>query len=200
MVSVMTQSASLLEAKAALRERMRAAVRAVSPEQWVQASSAVCAHVLTLPAYRDARVVMLYHPTSRELNLRGVAEACARTGRLVCLPRANWANGELQAARIASWGEGLTEPKRGIREPLPEAAVVPPREIDLVLVPGVSFDAVGGRVGRGAGFYDRFLRTVRAFKAGVALDEQVVEHVPMGEGDVRLDAVVTPTRVLVREA
>lgn len=194
---VMTME-SLIVAKAALRERMREVVRAVTPEDWAVASSAVCGHVLLLPAYRDARVVMLYHPTARELNLRSVAEACFRTGRTVCLPRANWATGELQAARIPSWGEGLTEPKRGIREPLPEAALVQTREIDLVLVPGVSFDVSGGRVGRGAGFYDRFLRTTRAFKAGVALDEQVVGHVPMSDQDVRLDAVVTPAGVVGR--
>lgn len=189
---------SLVQAKAALRERMRSVIRAVTPERWSQASSEVCAHILEMPEYRDARVVMMYHPTSREINLRSVAEACERTGRTVCMPRAIWVTRELQPARMVKWGEGLTEPKNGIREPLPEAAVVPVQQIDLVLVPGVSFDPLGGRLGRGAGFYDRFLSTARARKVGVCLDEQVVEEVPMGAGDVRLDVLVTPTRVYRR--
>ncbi|MDX2131746.1 MAG: 5-formyltetrahydrofolate cyclo-ligase [Planctomycetota bacterium] len=193
----------LREAKVALRERVRATVREVTPERWAEASSAVCARILELTEYRLARVVMLYHPTQRELSLRGVAEACLRTGRTVCLPRANWITGQLQPARLCAWGEGLSEPVRGIREPLPAAAAVAPSRIDLVVVPGVAFDACGGRLGRGSGFYDRFLAgaggCMRGYKVGVCLDEQVVESVPMGAADTRLDAVVTPTRVLVRQ-
>ncbi|CAG0996043.1 5-formyltetrahydrofolate cyclo-ligase [Phycisphaerales bacterium] len=185
---------SLRQAKAALRERMRGVIRAITPERWAAASSEVCAHILEMPEYRDARVVMMYHPTSREINLRGVAEACERTGRTVCMPRVIWATMELQPARMVKWGEGLTEPRNGIREPLPEAALLPASQIDLVVVPGVSFDPRGGRLGRGAGFYDRFLSTTRARKIGVCLDEQIVDDVPMGEGDVRLDVVVTPMR------
>ncbi len=189
----------LREAKASLRERMRVCIRAVTPERWAEASSAVCARILDLTEYRLARVVMLYHPTHRELSLRGVAEACLRTGRTVCLPRANWITGQLQPAILGAWGEDLTEPIRGIREPLPAAAAMAPARLDLVVVPGVAFDGHGGRLGRGAGFYDRFLAGIRAYTVGVCLDEQVVEHVPMGEGDRRLHAVVTPTRTIVRE-
>lgn len=81
MVTTMAHPNALLEAKAALREVMRGVIRATTPEAWAEASSAVCAHLLTLAEYRDARVVMLYYPTARELNLRAVAEACQRTGR-----------------------------------------------------------------------------------------------------------------------
>ncbi len=189
---------SLKEAKSLLRERMRTVIRSTPQERWAVASAAVCDRIFDLPAWRNASTVMLYHPTQRELSMRNLAEAAWRTGRSICLPRAVWASGELQPARIANWGEGLTEPKRGIREPLPAALAIPPHQIDLVVVPGVSFDPLGGRVGRGAGFYDRFLATVRAFKVGVCLDEQIADTVPMGENDVRLDAVVTPTRTFSR--
>lgn len=196
--AMVTTMESLREAKAGLRERMRGAVRNVDAPGWAEASSAVCASVLLLEAYRNARVVMMYHPTSRELSLRSVGEACWRTGRRVCLPRAEWTTGVLHVHSIRGWEEGLGEPRRGIREPVATLAGVPYGEIDLVLVPGVAFDSRGGRIGRGAGFYDRFLSLVRAVKVGVCLDAQVVDEVPMGEGDVRLDWVVTPTRVFQR--
>lgn len=189
---------SLKEAKVGLRERMRSVVRATPPERWAAASALVCARIMELPAWRNARTVMLYHSTPRELSLRDLAEAAERTGRTVCLPRANWCTMELQPARIPRWGEGLTEPKRGIREPVSAALAIPGHQIDLIVVPGVSFDPSGGRLGRGAGFYDRFLASVDAFKVGVCLDEQMVESVPMGENDARLDAVVTPERTYSR--
>jgi 5-formyltetrahydrofolate cyclo-ligase len=184
------------EAKSLLRERMRTFLGSVTPAQWEEASSRICEHIIHLPAYRRAGTVMLYYPTPREIDLRSLAETCMRTGRTVCLPRADWTTGELQPARIARWGEGLTGPIRGVPQPLPDAPAVPPLELDLVIVPGLSFDRTGGRLGRGAGFYDRFLKAVRAFKVGVCLSEQMVECVPATDADVHLDAIVTPDGVV----
>jgi 5-formyltetrahydrofolate cyclo-ligase len=70
--------------------------------------------------------------------------------------------------------------------------------IDLVVTPGLAFDGAGGRLGRGGGFYDRFLIRARpaAFAAGFALREQVVGEVPAEATDARVDAVVTPERTM----
>jgi 5-formyltetrahydrofolate cyclo-ligase len=66
--------------------------------------------------------------------------------------------------------------------------------LDLVLVPGVAFDARGGRLGRGKGFYDRLLSAVNGTKCGVAFDEQIVDAVPVGPLDVLVNCILTPTR------
>src|SRR5262249_59299424 len=71
--------------------------------------------------------------------------------------------------------------------------------LDLIVVPGIAFDLRGGRLGRGGGFYDRFLSQpgLGATKIGVGLDEQVIaEEVPRDSWDVTLDGLVTPTRTL----
>lgn len=90
----------------------------------------------------------------------------------------------------------------GILEPRAEkrrdpSAIVLPTDFDVVVTPGLAFDLRGGRLGRGAGFYDRYLRRLRddAFVVGIGYDEQIVETVPTDSRDVRLDAVVTPERV-----
>ena len=67
-------------------------------------------------------------------------------------------------------------------------------KFDLILVPGVAFDWRGHRLGRGKGFYDRLLAEMRGIKCGVAFDEQMVEEMPAGTHDVRMDFIVTPTR------
>lgn len=89
--------------------------------------------------------------------------------------------------------ERLTTGRFGIREPDPDAAVqVLPDEGDTILVPGLAFDRRGGRLGRGGGFYDRFLeRWPNAFRVGVAFSSQLIESVPCEAHDVRVDAVVT---------
>jgi 5-formyltetrahydrofolate cyclo-ligase len=66
----------------------------------------------------------------------------------------------------------------------------------LVLAPGVGFDAAGGRLGRGRGFYDRLLAHISGIKCGVAFDPQLVERIPMERHDARMNCILTPTRWL----
>ncbi len=70
------------------------------------------------------------------------------------------------------------------------------RQLDLVLVPGLAFTTAGERLGRGRGYYDAFLASCSADVAVVALafDEQMVEQVPAGEKDFRVQRVVSPTK------
>lgn len=84
----------------------------------------------------------------------------------------------------------------GIREPV-EGMPVPLSDIDLVIVPGLGFDRQGNRLGRGRGFYERFLshRDLRAQTCALAFEDQVVESVPVGELDVYVNLLVTDRRV-----
>ena len=78
----------------------------------------------------------------------------------------------------------------GIYEPDPaRSQQVPEQQIDFIVVPGLAFDRLGGRLGRGAGYYDRLLSRTSAFKAGFAFVEQLVQTVPMEPFDVKMDCV-----------
>ena len=83
-------------------------------------------------------------------------------------------------------------------EPPASAPTVSGREVDLVCVPGVAFDARGGRLGRGRGHYDATLARLprSAFRVGLAFESQIVPAVPAELHDELLDAVVTEARVL----
>ena len=85
---------------------------------------------------------------------------------------------------------GFSMGRFGIREPAGGEAVEP-GGIDLVLVPGVAFSRAGVRVGRGAGFYDRFLAGTPATRVGVCFREQIVECAKGEAHDVPMDAIVT---------
>ena len=87
----------------------------------------------------------------------------------------------------------------GIDEP--DGPAVDPTQIDVVVTPGVAFDTVGGRLGHGAGFYDRFFARLdqaahRPHRIGAAHELQVVDHVPTQPWDVPMDAVITPARII----
>jgi 5-formyltetrahydrofolate cyclo-ligase len=64
------------------------------------------------------------------------------------------------------------------------------RDIDLVVVPGIAFDREKRRLGRGKGYYDKFLPSLRAYKAGVCFDFQVLDNIPSDAHDVRMDEVI----------
>jgi len=188
--------------KSDLRQRLRRALAAIPADNWKEASDVASARLLNFISTANARAILFFMPTPTELDISYAARQCLDQGRTVCLPRADWDQSHITPCKVTTWGEDLIEVRHGIREPGPDAPSLDIALLDLIVVPGLAFDPRGGRLGKGGGFYDRFLASpgLRASKVGIALDAQVIDSVPMGEHDVPLDAVVTPTRVLLARA
>jgi 5-formyltetrahydrofolate cyclo-ligase len=106
---------------------------------------------------------------------------------------------ELKAYRLAlmNASDGLAGGPLNVPEPQ-HKVWLPADRVDLVVVPGVAFDARGGRVGHGGGHYDRILGQTRsdALHVGVAFAFQVFGRVPMRKGDVFMDLLVTETATI----
>lgn len=193
------------EAKAAIRRQVRGALEALPGPELAERSRLACRRVMASAYFACARTVLLYAPLPGELDVTGLILDCLAQGRTVCLPRVDWDRIQMTPARIEAFPAGLVETRFGVREPGPGAPTVDVSDLDLVVVPGVAFDLRGGRLGRGAGFYDRFLadRNVKAITIGVALEAQIVESLPMRPGgagkdpDARMDAVLTETRIVL---
>lgn len=92
-------------------------------------------------------------------------------------------------SRVARWG---------LREPEPRAPAVTANEIEAIICPGLGFDRQGGRLGMGAGYYDRFLCRTRpdALIIGIGYSWQLVDHVPMEAHDVRVHYFVSTSMTL----
>jgi 5-formyltetrahydrofolate cyclo-ligase len=116
---------------------------------------------------------------------------------LTVVPRVDHHTGEMESLILSRETE-LSEGRWQIREPVHDETV-PAKSIDMVLVPLVCFDLLGHRVGYGKGFYDRFLGKCRqdCLKVGLSYFDAVGEISDAHEGDVRLDACVTPGGVFV---
>ena len=115
-------------------------------------------------------------------------------GKVLLFPRVE---GDDLSMRVAGSPCELMRGTFGILSP---AADAPERPWDIVLVPGIAFDRAGGRLGRGRGFYDRFLaRHSDATRVGICFDEQLVANVPREAHDLYLHAVITPSGIFLAE-
>lgn len=180
-------------AKTSLRQQVRARLRATSSEQLQVGSQRLGERLLALPMWKQAKIVLFFAPLRDEPDIWPAISVALKEGKQVSLPKLDPAGFTYSASPVQSL-EDLTPGKFGILEPRHSAAATPLNRLDLVLVPGVAFDSHGGRLGRGKGYYDRLLSAVNGTKCGVAFDEQIVDAVPVGPMDVRLNCILTPTR------
>lgn len=141
-------------------------------------------------AWQRARCVLCYYPLADEVDVREALTLALAQGKLVLLPRV--VGDDLELLRYES-DASLCPGAYGILEPTGEVfPVVRYAEIDLVVVPGMAFDAQGHRLGRGKGYYDRLLpRLTNACRTGVCYGFQLFDEVPNEPHDCVMDAVVT---------
>jgi 5-formyltetrahydrofolate cyclo-ligase len=184
----------LQKAKNVLRAEVRARLKTVASDNPLATSRKLCEQLRRQPVWSDARSVLFFAPLADEPDLWPLLIEALATGKTVCLPRYVSGSSGYVACQVRDIKQDLLRGKFGIREPLPSCTEVPLNRLDLVLVPGVAFDARGARLGRGKGFYDRLLADVRGTMCGVAFEEQIVDAVPVGPLDIRLNCISTPTR------
>lgn len=182
------------EAKANVRQQVRAKVKALTPDQRAALSGRACALLQRQTVWEKTPHILFYAPLPDEVNVWPLIGDALAAGKTVALPRFDEATGQYVACEIQDVHRDLQEGQFGIHEPGAHCVTVPPNRLDLVLVPGVAFDLQRRRLGRGKGFYDQMLASVRGTNCGVAFDEQIVESVPVEPHDVQLNCILTPTR------
>lgn len=173
-----------------LRRAMRARRRALAKDEQRRASQAVAERVRAFAPYAGARSVMAYMACRGELSLAPVIADALKQGKTLLLPRCE-APGVMTARRVTALAQ-LVPGAYGLMEPAESCAVFPPEEIELILVPGTAFDALGGRLGQGGGFYDRFLARTGALRVGICHDFALTGRVPAQAHDMRMDCIITP--------
>jgi 5-formyltetrahydrofolate cyclo-ligase len=134
-----------------------------------------------------------------EVLTDGLIRQAIASGKQMVLPVVQIDRSHLMLYAIEALDRDVAPGYRGILEPQPQhARAVVPHALDLVLVPGVAFDLQGGRLGFGAGLYDRLLGQLPRdiAKIGLAFDFQVISRLPHQPHDVLLDAIVTDRRVV----
>jgi 5-formyltetrahydrofolate cyclo-ligase len=184
----------LREAKAALRKQIRGALEKISPAARTALSAQIRDRFKEQAVWKNAGSVLFFAPRPDELDLWPLLEDALAGGKITALPRYHPANKNYVACRVQNVRSDIVTGQFGIREPAAPCTEIPLSRLDLILVPGVAFDWHGGRLGRGKGFYDRLLAGMRGVKCGIAFDGQMVNDVPVGPSDIRMNFIMTPTR------
>ncbi|MCD6132964.1 MAG: 5-formyltetrahydrofolate cyclo-ligase [Deltaproteobacteria bacterium] len=167
-------------------------------EQEVRAKSAlICQKLLNFLKEKQEKRVMLYYAIRNEVDLKPLAIRLLTLGYKISLPVVK--NEGIIPVSIDHYDRCCKKGYKGIYEPcLLEGRIVHKNEIDAVVVPGIAFNQRGYRVGYGKGFYDHFLKSLKAIKLGAAYNWQIISF-KEEEYDVPVDIVFTENSVLRRE-
>lgn len=186
-----------------LRKTYLARQMALSPAERAEKSGRIAQHFFESANLSKAALLHCFIPIDRfnEVDAwRIILPIWTTEPRLrVAVPRLSRATGEIESIVVTAKTE-LVENKWGIREPA-DGETIGHQTIDAVIVPGITFDRAGHRVGYGKGLYDRFLRTCRddCDKIGVSYFEPVNAISDIYDGDTALGHVITPDGIFTAE-
>ncbi len=180
--------------KKAARRALRAQIAAMDEKELEKSDEAIYNNLSVLPELQASQRVFLYLSVRREVDTRRLIRSLASQGKTVALP-VSLAEGQMFFAQYSpgSLTEGSVVP---IPEPDADAPRLEPQDGDLILVPALTFDLNGYRLGQGGGYYDRFLSSHDLFSVGLARDALLLEEVPREAHDCAVNCLVTESRCL----
>lgn len=189
----MTQQ--IFESKAEQRNLTLRLRRGMTDTELSKKSAQICSRLLLQPEIQRARLILSYMPTYDEVDVSSLNRGLCVSGKRVCYPVT--AGGGMMSAYEPNNDSAFEKKRYGILEPVTaQSHLIPPEDIDVVLLPCVAFDDKLNRLGHGAGYYDRFLPLcTKAVKIAAAFEIQRLDEVLCGEHDVPLDMVVTEKKI-----
>lgn len=185
--------------KKSIRKEIIARRNSLTSEAVIEKSAAIQRKVLELPVYRESKTIGFYASFNNEVSTAIIFEKAVEDGKKVLFPCIRKADKELAFLHVRGWEE-LESGPFGIMAPfIREGEGDCLSEADLLLIPGVSYDVKGGRIGYGGGFYDRTLYKLAKlpFIVALAYEFQVLDEVPVLNHDIRVDVIVTEKRLII---
>lgn len=173
--------------KKELRKEIRARIGCLSADEKAINSKETCALAAQLPEWRRAENVMLFLSLPDEIDTSFLISEALKSGKTVYVPKVQGEVIEVYEYSPSHLAKGAF----GILEPTPDALRLDDfGALRLIFVPGVAFTPEGLRLGRGKGFYDRFLPKTSCPKYGLAFPQQIVPALPSDPWDIPLDGVI----------
>ena len=184
--------ATAVEEKRALRTRAKAYWNGLSPDEWESLSAALLERFLTLPLLHGAETVLLYYGMGREVPTGRIIPTLLKQGLKVALPRCLPGNG--MEVRLWDGAAPLIRHPYGMLEPGEDCSLHRPGSRDVILVPGLMFDRKGYRLGRGGGYYDRYLAGCSGITVGLCPQALLAGSLPKEIHDRPVGWVLTESQ------
>jgi len=147
--------------------------------------------------FKEAEKIFIYVGFGSEINTIDFINDFLKEGKKIFIPRTNIEEKIMEAGEIKSL-DNLEKDKYGILEPAKDIKAVKKVDLDLIILPGVVFDELGGRIGYGGGYYDKYLQDLEESipKAALCYEFQIIDKVPTEEHDIRADYIITEKRAI----
>ena len=184
----------LKQAKAGLRQRLKAALGTISASDCRARSALITSRLWALPEVQTARSVFIFVSNGPEVHTHDLIDRLVAAGKSVFVPKIVGKT-RMIASPFHGWVH-LQPAQLGILTPISDDAHEGP--VDLVVTPGLGFSVQGQRIGYGAGYYDRWFagHSVGA-RIAVAFETQIVDSIPTAETDLPVDKIVTEDRLII---
>ena len=183
-----------MSGKAELRKQCMEREAGFTENYMAESNAGIIRNLFSLNEFQNAETVLFFYGIRSEPDTREMMRRAFELGKTVALPKTH-PKGVMAARKIGSFDE-LTPSRFGIPEPAESAPGIEPDELDFIVVPAVAFDRDGYRLGRGAGYYDRYLSSTSEFTCGVVREKMLVSRVPREKHDIRVNCVVTENKII----
>jgi 5-formyltetrahydrofolate cyclo-ligase len=178
--------------KKSTRKLLKMGLENLGDREVYKKSASITKALIAHEIFQAAKSIMLYMSKPKEVDTAMLMLAAFEAGKTVTVPKCHWASRTMVPVVIETVNCEVSHGDFGLAEVVSDQ-VIGIGEIDLLIVPGLGFDKKGQRIGRGAGFYDRFMAEISfcATKCAVCFALQVIEDVPVNDHDMTLDMLVT---------
>jgi 5-formyltetrahydrofolate cyclo-ligase len=177
-----------------IRQILRQRKDSLTPEERLTKSTRICGYLLDLIS--DGETVMVYTSKEKEVNTVPLISTLLKHGNPIVVPIIVKEDISLRLSYLKDRSV-LVPSTFGVPKPIGSEIPAAANDVDTIILPMLGFDKHGGRIGYGAGYYDRFLsknQTLR--KIGIAYACQEVEHLPVDENDICMDYIITENGVM----
>ncbi|MFC1631009.1 5-formyltetrahydrofolate cyclo-ligase [Candidatus Omnitrophota bacterium] len=180
--------------KEKIRKEIKEQLNKQSDAQRLRKSNRIKQKLFQLAEFKRADHVMFYLATAEEVQTRAMIKAAQGLGKKILVPKVLRKEKRMIATLVADFEKELTTGPFGIEQAKDQyTREIPGTSIDLVVVPGLAFDQQGRRLGRGGGYYDKFLSGLSEDtpRVGLAFDFQVLKNLPTLPHDTLLTKVIS---------
>lgn len=183
-----------------IRKKMIRMRNELSEESIREKSREITKRLIGLAEFQTCRNILIFLSLPAEVQTGEMIQGALDFGKKVYAPLVDAERRRLEISELPGLDIEFETRRYGVREPgASHIKIVPSSVLDFVLVPGLAFDREGGRIGFGAGYYDRFLKEVfsRAVRVGVAFDFQILESIAQTEFDVPVQKILTENDTII---
>ena len=177
------------EQKQALRKKIRQEMQPLPPSYFQQAGKAICQKIIATDAYRQSDCVFCFVSCGKEPDTYPLLNQILSDGKVLAVPLCR-SEGQMELRRIIALSQ-LAPGAYNIPEPPEEAPILSPADVQLALIPCLAATRDGKRLGKGGGYYDRFLATYTGAASLLCPQKLIQDDIPLEPHDILIPHVIT---------